>query len=119
MVLLHMRRVQVPWWSSCSCRFSRRLVQPICTKQRDLQRSIVKLPNLLNPCIVGILLTISVIGIYTDATILVGALVILGFCVKSVPIYVVSLEYQNCRRWLVSQRFQLSTICIRLQDVFT
>ena len=71
--------------------------------------SIVKFPYLLYVTIICVLLAIVVCCIKVDITVLVGALFILGYREKYIPIYLVPLESQYSQRWSPGQQVQLIT----------
>src|SRR3954464_16011590 len=78
------------------------------SKQGDLKiRSIVKFPYLLYEPIIHGLLPIVFCCIEADTTILVGALFILAYHVKCIPIYLVPLESTYSQRWCPGQQVQL------------
>jgi hypothetical protein len=63
---------------------------PLATKQRDLQIfSVLQLSNLLYEAIVCFLVAITVIGISSNTTVLVGSLVVLCPCTKCIAINVI------------------------------
>src|SRR3954468_5926127 len=83
-------------------------IEPFTPKQRDLKiRSIVKFPYLLYVTIICDLLLIVDCIIKADTTVLVGALFILGDCVKSIPIYLLPFESHYSQRWCAGQQVQL------------
>src|SRR4051812_33142475 len=68
--------------------------------------SIVKFPYVHYVTIICVL-SARCCCIKADATVLVGALLILGYRVKCIPIYLVSIVSQYSRRWFPGQRIQL------------
>ena len=86
-------------------------VRPLVPKQRNLQRSIVKFPYLLDDTKVAILVPIIAYCINTHTAILVRALFVLGSCVKCISIYLVPLVLHDCGRWCHT-RFNKETECI-------
>ena len=82
-----------------------RKFNPMASKQGDLEKYVVELPNLLYEPIVGVQPTwpdgieLLVKRIYADTAVLDCALPILSCRIKCVPIYVVSLPCHNCKLW--------------------
>ena len=77
----------------------------MASKQGDLEKYVVELPNLLYEPIVGVQpmwpdgIELLVKHIYADTAVLDCALPILSCRIKCVPIYVVSLPCHNCKFW--------------------
>jgi hypothetical protein len=58
----------------------------------------LKIPYLFYENIIGVLVIVAVHGVYTDTIISVCGFLILVSCVKSIAIYIVSLEIHNYAR---------------------
>ena len=83
---------------------SSRQNDPFALKQRDLKiMSVVKFPYVHYVTIIRVL---SPLGccIKADTAVLVGALLILGDCVKCIPIYLLSFVSQYSQRWSPGQQ---------------
>src|SRR5512144_2445346 len=79
----------------------------LAPEQRDLERTIVKFPYVLDGTVIRASCSIVSHGINTNSAILVHALHVLGSRVECVPIDLISLECRDRARWSPHQEGQL------------